>query len=75
MILLLTLIFMVIIAMEAPQLLREQKWPDLAAFGGLLLVAMVMSFAAVLDIRLPNPTSGLEAIFQPVAELLEKLLS
>ncbi|MFZ5641281.1 MAG: hypothetical protein ACOY4Q_11430 [Bacillota bacterium] len=75
MILVLSLIFLGIIAMEAPRLLREQKWRDLAAFGGVLLVAMVMTFAAALDIKIPNPTRGIEAIFKPAAEFLEKLLS
>lgn len=75
MILLLLLFFLGIIAMEAPRLIREQKWRDLAAFGGVLLLAMVMTFAAVLDLPLPNPTRVIEAIFKPAAEFMEKLLS
>jgi len=74
-ILALALIFLGIIALEAPRLVREQHWRELAAFVGTLLVAMVMTFAAVLDVQLPNPTRGIEAIFKPVGDLLDKLLS
>lgn len=74
MILVLGLIFLAMIALEAPKLIREQRWRELAAFGGTLLVAMVMSFAAVLDIQLPNPTKGIEAVFKPAGEWLDKFL-
>lgn len=74
MVLVLVLIFLAIVALEAPRLVREQKWRDLAAFGGTLLIAMVMTIAAVLDIPLPNPTRGIMALFKPVMELLNKVL-
>ena len=71
----LVILFLIIIAIEAPGLARDRRWPELAAFSGVLLIAMTMAFTAVLDIPLPNPTSGINAIFAPVGELLDKLLS
>ncbi len=66
----LVIIFLVIIALEAPPLVRGQRWRELAAFAGTLLVAMVMAFAAVLDMPLPNPSKGIEAVFKPLSDLV-----
>lgn len=66
----LVIIFLIIIALEAPPLVREQRWRELAAFAGTLLVAIVMAFAAVLDMPLPNPSKGIEAVFKPLSDLL-----
>lgn len=74
MILFLGLIFLAIIGLEAPRLLWAKRWRELAAFGGFLLIAMVMSFAAVLDIPLPNPSKGIDAVLGPVGEWLDKVL-
>jgi len=74
MLLLLLLVFGGIIALEAPGLVREQMWGELAAFGFLLALGMVLSVAQMLDIPLPNPTKGIEAIFKPVADAIDKAL-
>jgi len=74
-IVLLILVFLAIIAFEVPKLVKQQQWRELAAFGGLLVIAMVLSFGQVLGLRLPNPTRWIEIIFDPVAEVVNKLLS
>ena len=71
----LSVIFMAIIAFEAPGLIRKKMWRELAAFSVLLLLGMIYSYGQALEIPLPNPTSGIMAIFEPVSLLIEKLLS
>lgn len=75
MLFLLSLVFIAIIAYEAPGLIKQKMWRELAAFGVLLIIGMVYSYGQVLNLPLPNPTKGIEAVFKPVSQYLEKLLS
>jgi hypothetical protein len=75
MLFLLSLIFIGIIAYEAPGLFKKKMWRELAAFSVLLIIGMIYSYGQVLELPLPNPTKGIEAVFRPVSEYLEKLLS
>ncbi|MFZ5649786.1 MAG: hypothetical protein ACOY4I_02880 [Bacillota bacterium] len=75
MLLLLSFIFIAIIAIEAPGLVKKRMWRELAAFSVLLLIGMVYSYGQVLDLPLPNPTDYIMAIFKPVSQYLEKILS
>ncbi|MFZ5631565.1 MAG: hypothetical protein ACOY40_01835 [Bacillota bacterium] len=75
MVFLLSIIFMAIIAFEAPGLIKKKMWRELAAFSVLLIIGMAYSYGLVLDLPLPNPTEGIMAIFEPVGKYLEKLLS
>ncbi|MCL4441270.1 MAG: hypothetical protein M1609_11995 [Firmicutes bacterium] len=75
MIFLLSLVFIAIIAIEAPALVRNKMWRELAAFSVLLLIGMLYSYGQALDIPLPNPTKVIMAVFEPVSRIIEKLLS
>lgn len=75
MIMLLVLVFITIIAFEVPGLVRKKMWRELTAFSVLLLIGMILSFGQALKLPLPNPTRGIEAVFRPVSEFLEKLLT
>ena len=76
MIALLVLVFIAIIAWEAPGLVRKKMWRELAAFSVLLLlIGMVLGFGLVLELPLPNPTKGIEAVFRPAGRYIESLLS
>lgn len=74
-ILVLSLIFLGIIAYEAPGLIRKKMWKELAAFSVLMLLGMIYSYGQVLNLPLPNPTAGIEAVFKPVSQYLDKVLS
>ncbi len=74
-ILVLIIVFIGIIALETPVMLKNRQWRELAAFGVLMLGAMVLTFAQVLGLPLPNPTSGIEMIFSPVADMIKNILS
>lgn len=75
MIVLLILVFAAIIAFEAPGLVRKKMWRELTAFSVLLLIGMVLSFGQALKLPLPNPTRGIEAVFRPMSQYLERLLT
>ena len=75
MIWLLSLIFIVIIALEVPALIKKKLWRELITYSILLLIGMIYSYGQLLNLPLPNPTKGVEAIFKPVSQLLQELLS
>jgi len=75
MVFLISLVFIAIIALEAPALVRNKKWRELAAFSVLLLIGMLYSYGQALDIPLPNPTKLILTIFEPVSLIIERLLS
>ena len=71
----LSILFISIITFEVPGLIRKKLWRELAAFSVLLVVGMIYSYGLVLNLPLPNPTKGIMAVFKPVGQFFEKLLS
>lgn len=63
--LLLTLALFAIVLFDAPRLVKEKMWKELAVFFLIWSIGAVMSVAAVQGIDLPNPTDLLEKIFGP----------
>lgn len=55
---------------EAPKLVREKQWRELAAFSGFLLFGIALALALVLGIPVPNPTRAVEYIFSPLSRLI-----
>ncbi|MBU7005945.1 hypothetical protein [Phosphitispora fastidiosa] len=72
---LLIIVFTGIIALETPAMLKKRQWRELAAFGVLMLGGMALTFAQALGLPLPNPTTGIEVIFSPVADMIKDILS
>lgn len=75
MLFLLSFIFIAIIVIETPGLVKKRMWRELAAFSVLLVIGMVYSYGQMLDLPLPNPTDYIMAIFKPVSQYFEKILS
>lgn len=75
MIILASLVFAGIIAFEAPRLIKNRLWREMIAFSGLLVVGLVYSFGLALSWPLPNPVKLLKAVFLPVTQYLERLLT
>lgn len=63
-------IFIIIILIEVPKLIKDKMWGEVMAFSGLLLFGMVLSIAASLQVKVPNPTVLTEMIFGPPSKLL-----
>ncbi|MTI82966.1 MAG: hypothetical protein FH756_03500 [Firmicutes bacterium] len=70
MLFLLIMVFMVIIGLEFPPLIRTKKWRELMAVSLLMLVGMSLSTALVLGIPLPDPNKPFEIVFKPLVEWL-----
>lgn len=75
MIFLLSIIFIAIIGLEVPGLIKKKMWRELAVFAILLLIGMIYSYGQVLGLPLPNPTDAIMAVFEPVSKFVEKLLT
>lgn len=54
-----------VIAYEAPRLVKEKMWKELAAFLALWALGSFMAIAALLGLKLPNPTDLLNSVFGP----------
>jgi len=70
MVVLVVLVFLVIIAIEVPGLVKEKMWRELTAFAVLLLFGMTLSIPQVLGMHVPSPNVPIELIFKPFAEWL-----
>lgn len=55
---------------EVPRLMDEQMKGELIAFGGFLLLGVVLALALALGLPLPNPTRAIEFIFDPLDKVL-----
>ncbi|MDA8234566.1 MAG: hypothetical protein M0Z31_07210 [Clostridia bacterium] len=71
MVLVLVLVFLAIIAMEVPSLVKKQMWRELVAFSLLLLIGMVFSFGQALGYQMPNPNKGIEFIITSAGEIFK----
>ena len=75
MILVVSLIFIGVLALELPYLVRNKLWREMAAFIFLLLIGIVYSFGLVLDRQVPSLLDLMEMVFIPVTEFMEHILS
>ena len=71
MIFLLGLVFLGIIFLTVPPLVKNKKWRELIVFAVYLLIGMAISVPLVLGFDLPSPAKVIEAIFKPLANWLK----
>lgn len=64
------LMFLVVIWIKVPGLVREKMWGELIAFAGILAVAMVLTVAKIIRLPVPNPEHALRAVFEPVTDFI-----
>lgn len=62
--------FLLIIGIEVPAMAEKGQKGELRAFWVLLAAGFVLSLAVMQGWPVPNPTTGLEAMFKPFALLL-----
>lgn len=73
-ILLLSALFAAVCALQVPPLLKKKMWRELAAFGVLMLLAMLYSYGVTLELPVPNPARAVELVFTPVTKWLQKVM-
>ena len=54
------LIYILIIVLNVPGLIKKREWKELAAFSVLYIIAFVLGLMYVLDIPVPSPMKGLQ---------------
>ncbi|MDA8210337.1 MAG: hypothetical protein M0021_00415 [Clostridia bacterium] len=68
MVLLLTVIFLALIALEVPKLVQGKMWRELAVYSALMFLGMFLSYAKVLRIKIPNPDEWIRHLYKPLSE-------
>jgi len=68
----LLLIFLIIIWIEVPALVRKKMWRELIVFSILLLIGMMLSIPQALGIHVPSPDDLVAVIFKPFSEWLKQ---
>jgi hypothetical protein len=67
-------VFIAIIAYEAPPLWKKKMWRELVVFAGITIIAMAYAYGAALGKNMPNPTNMINFIFEPISEFVLKYL-
>lgn len=75
MIIVLSLIYIGIMAIDAPRMFKDGLWRELVVYSLLWLLALIYSLGLVLNWNLPNLTHGLAFIFDPVGRYIQQILS
>ena len=70
-----SVVYAVIIAVEVPNMVRKKLWRELIVYSFIMLLAIIYSFGLLLNWQLPNLLDGLEILFTPVTQYFEKLLT
>jgi len=69
-----SLAYIGIIALEAPHMVRSGLWRELLAFSLFLLLAIIYSLGLIFNWQLPNLVQGLGVLFDPVTRFMQQLL-
>lgn len=63
--------FALVVALEAPGLVKKKMWRELIAFLIFLAVGLAISIPQLLGIRMFEPNAPIEALFAPMGEWLK----
>ena len=69
MIFLLITVFIGIILFEVPSLIMNKHWRELIVFSSLLSMAFILSLLQILDVKVPNPSEGIDFLIREVLHL------
>ncbi|MDD4570143.1 MAG: hypothetical protein PHE70_08480 [Tepidanaerobacteraceae bacterium] len=59
MVIALILVFILILLLEVPGLLKKKAWKELAAFSVLLTIGFVLGLLQVIGVKIPSPNDGI----------------
>ncbi len=60
-------IFIIIGLIEIPDLIKKKQQRELIAFVGLLIPGMIITIMISLNMKVPNPVTGIDYIVQHIA--------
>ncbi len=66
MVILVIIVFALIAAFQAPQLIKAKQYKELAVFGVLLLIGFALNIMLTLGVPIPNPTEGIKALLDSI---------
>ena len=69
------LVFVLIIGIEVPRMLKHKLYRELAVFGVLVLAGMVWSYGTFLDVPMPKVFEPIQTLAEPVHRFLEESLA
>lgn len=69
MVFVLIFIFIGIILVDVPEMIRNGCWHELKIFSVFLIVAFTMSLFYILGIPIPNPVKGMEYVVKDLLHL------
>ncbi|MEW6228158.1 MAG: hypothetical protein AB1700_08735 [Bacillota bacterium] len=72
---LLVVSFVVMVAYEAPEMIRQKQWEELALFIGLVLFAFTVSFLQVIGVPIPSPVKGIEYLTSRMLSLFQQAIN
>jgi len=69
MVLLLIIIFIGIILVDVPDMIKSGYWHELKIFSVFLVAAFIMSVLYIIGIPIPNPVKGMEYVVKDLLHL------
>lgn len=63
-------IMLLMAALQAPPLVRQKQWPELAGFGVMWIAATVYAALITTGVNIPNPTELLRPLLQSFYRLI-----
>lgn len=70
----LVLFFAVLITVQVRDMIKKELWRELIAYSVLMIVAMILSFGIVFDVKLLNPVAAVEKMFNPIIQYLDEMM-
>lgn len=66
MIILIIIVFALIVALQAPKLIREQKHKELTFFSILLFIGFVLNILMCLNVKIPSIKEGVRIVLNAI---------
>ena len=69
MIFLLIIVFIGVVLIEVPGLIRKKHWRELVVFSLFLLAAFIMTLLQTIGVKLPSPFNGINILIRDILHL------
>lgn len=69
------LLFLMLVIIELPYLIKKKMWREAAVFSSLLLIGWVYALGFLFKWQLPTIIQLMEIVFMPVTSFIEQIVS